>query len=110
MAPGVSDRIVRISAEDVEQLMRAVALIITKLSESPNYSRYTNTSVSYAAAGYGAGMGGRAGGRGAGGPPGVDQQVCLPACDAQWTPCVRARCGWHAPLRPTWNLHLESVL
>ena len=67
MAPGVSDRIVRLTAEDVEQLMRAVALIITKLSENPNYGRFNAPSVNYAASGY-AGGGGR--GRGGGGPGG----------------------------------------
>ena len=69
MAPGVSDRIVRLTAEDVEQLMRAVALIITKLSENPNYGRFNTPSVNYAASGYGGG-GGRGGGRGGGGPGG----------------------------------------
>ena len=70
MAPGVNDRIVRLTAEDVEQLMRAVALIITKLSENPNYGRFNTPSVNYAASGYGGGGGGRGGGRGAGGPGG----------------------------------------
>jgi len=70
MAPGVSDRIVRLTAEDVEQLMRAVALIITKLSENPNYGRFNTPSVNYAASGYGGGGGGRGGGRGGGGPGG----------------------------------------
>ncbi|KAK9811410.1 hypothetical protein WJX72_003480 [[Myrmecia] bisecta] len=44
--PGVSDRVVRVTG-DLEQLMRAVALLITKLSENPNYSRFTNTFVNY---------------------------------------------------------------
>ncbi len=70
MAPGVSDRIVRLTAEDVEQLMRAVALIITKLSENPNYGRFNTPSVNYAASGYGGGGGGRGGGRGGSGPGG----------------------------------------
>ena len=69
MAPGVSDRIVRLTAEDVEQLMRAVALIITKLSENPNYGRFNTPSVNYAASGYGGG-GGRGRGAGGGGPGG----------------------------------------
>jgi len=47
MPPGVQDRIVKITGEDVEQLMRAVALILTKLAQNPNYSRFTSTSVSY---------------------------------------------------------------
>lgn len=33
MPPGVSDRTVRITGQDVEQLMRAVALILTKLAQ-----------------------------------------------------------------------------
>lgn len=68
MPPGVADRTVRITGEDLEQLMRATALILTKLSQNPNYSRFTSTSVSYG--GYSAGFGGSYGGRaGAGGPP-----------------------------------------
>ena len=48
MPPGVADRTVRITGEDLEQLMRAVALILTKLAPNPNYSRFTSTSVSCA--------------------------------------------------------------
>ncbi len=33
MPPGVADRTVRITGHDVEQLMRAVALILTKLAQ-----------------------------------------------------------------------------
>lgn len=33
MPPGVMDRTVRITGQDVEQLMRAVALILTKLAQ-----------------------------------------------------------------------------
>ena len=92
MAPGVSDRIVRLTAEDVEQLMRAVALIITKLSENPNYGRFNTPSVNYAASGYGGGGGGR--GRGAGGGPGGDLAVSstsiIPTC-AEWRRRGRAK-------------------
>ncbi len=35
MPPGVTDRTVRITGQDVEQLMRAVALILTKLVQVP---------------------------------------------------------------------------
>ena len=49
MLAGVNERVVRIEAQDVEQLMRAVALIITKLSENPDYARNTNSSTVYAA-------------------------------------------------------------
>jgi hypothetical protein len=38
MPPGVQDRVVKITGEDVEQLMRAVALILTKLAQV-GYSR-----------------------------------------------------------------------
>jgi hypothetical protein len=68
MPPGVQDRTVRITGADLEQLMRATALILTKLSQNPNYSRFTSTSVSYG--GYSAGYGGTYGGRNAApGPP-----------------------------------------
>jgi RNA-binding protein Nova len=70
MPPGVADRTVRITGEDLEQLMRATALILTKLSQNPNYSRFTSTSVSYGgygAGGYAGGYGGR--GAAAAGPP-----------------------------------------
>lgn len=77
MLPGVNDRVVRITAEDVEQLMRAVALIITKLSENPNYGRYINNAVNYAHSNNLAGTsngGGRGAPRVAGGCLG-DEQV-----------------------------------
>jgi hypothetical protein len=44
--PGVSDRIVTITGT-LEQQLRAVALILTKLIEDPNYSQYVNTPISY---------------------------------------------------------------
>lgn len=45
--PGLSDRVVTITGT-IEQQLRAVALIITKLSEDPNYNQYTSVSLSYA--------------------------------------------------------------
>ena len=77
MPPGVQDRTVRITGADLEQLMRATALILTKLSQNPNYSRFTSTSVSYG--GYSAGYGGNYGGRNAaaGPPPEVPCVVML---------------------------------
>ena len=45
--PGVMDRVVRITGAELEQLMRAVALIVTKLSENPNYSKFTSSNMSY---------------------------------------------------------------
>jgi RNA-binding protein Nova len=44
--PGVSDRIVTITGT-LDQQLRAVALILTKLIEDPNYSQYVNTPISY---------------------------------------------------------------
>jgi RNA-binding protein Nova len=44
--PGVSDGIVTITGT-LEQQLRAVALILTKLIEDPNYSQYVNTPISY---------------------------------------------------------------
>mmetsp|Transcript_11388 Transcript_11388/g.34238 ORF Transcript_11388/g.34238 Transcript_11388/m.34238 type:complete len:380 (+) Transcript_11388:2-1141(+) len=75
MPPGVMDRTVRITGQDVEQLMRAVALILTKLAQNPNYSRFTSTSVSYgsyAPGGYPGASSSPSGGYGGarGGPPG----------------------------------------
>ena len=96
MAPGVSDRIVRLTAEDVEQLMRAVALIITKLSENPNYGRFNTPSVNYAASGYGGG-GGR--GRGAGGPGDTAVRlICVePFHRQQAAICAHALCQVYSP-------------
>jgi hypothetical protein len=62
MLPGVNDRVVRITAEDVEQLMRAVALIITKLSENPSYFRHMNHALSYASGNFAGNTNGGAGG------------------------------------------------
>lgn len=45
---GSNDRIVKIIGH-TEALMRAVALIVTKLLESPNYLRFTSTHVDYTA-------------------------------------------------------------
>eukprot|EP00891_Asterochloris_glomerata_P008178 jgi/Astpho2/8178/Aster-03106 len=42
---GATDRIVRIAGE-LEQIMRAVALILSRLAENPNYSKFTSNSVS----------------------------------------------------------------
>ena len=79
MPPGVQDRTVRVTGADLEQLMRATALILTKLSQNPNYSRFTSTSVSYG--GYSANYGGNYGGRNtaAGPPPEVPTLCCHPA-------------------------------
>ncbi|KAK9822677.1 hypothetical protein WJX81_007706 [Elliptochloris bilobata] len=46
--PGVLDRVVRVTGGP-EQLLRAVALLLTKLAENPNYARFTSATVSYAA-------------------------------------------------------------
>lgn len=43
--PGVSDRVVRITGTQ-SQLMRALALILSKLLESPNYARLASVPVS----------------------------------------------------------------
>lgn len=82
MPPGVQDRTVRITGGDLEQLMRATALVLTKLSQNPNYSRFTSTSVSYG--GYSAGYGGNyGGGRNAtAGPPPEVGAVQLHICSA----------------------------
>ena len=42
--PGVSDRVVRITGTQ-SQLMRALALILTKLLESPHYPRLASVPV-----------------------------------------------------------------
>lgn len=47
--PGVADRVVRITGQP-DHLMRAVALLLTKLSENPNFARFTNMSVQYGTA------------------------------------------------------------
>lgn len=44
--PGLTERIVRISG-DVEELMRAVALVVTKLSENPDYHLLTDANLTY---------------------------------------------------------------
>lgn len=46
--PGVNDRIVTILG-NLEQQLRAVALVISKLAEDPNYSHFASTSLSYPA-------------------------------------------------------------
>jgi hypothetical protein len=50
------------AAGDSEQLLRAVALLLTKLVESPHYARFTTSNVSY-------GM-----------PPQVRRAACMHAC------------------------------
>ncbi|GAQ83784.1 RNA-binding protein Nova-1 [Klebsormidium nitens] len=44
--PGVTDRIVTITGK-LEQQMRAVALILAKMTEDPNYMLYSNMPLSY---------------------------------------------------------------
>lgn len=44
--PGLTERIVKITG-NVEQLMRAVALVVTKLSENPDYHLLTDANLSY---------------------------------------------------------------
>jgi RNA-binding protein Nova len=44
--PGVNDRIVTITGT-LDQQLRAAALIVTKLSQDPNYHQYSSTSLSY---------------------------------------------------------------
>ncbi|KAI5084374.1 hypothetical protein GOP47_0000543 [Adiantum capillus-veneris] len=46
--PGVNDRIVSIVGS-LDQQLRAVALVISKLAEDPNYSHFASTSLSYPA-------------------------------------------------------------
>ena len=43
---GIPDRVLRITGAQ-DQLLRAVALLLTKLVESPNYTRFTTSNVSY---------------------------------------------------------------
>lgn len=43
---GLPDRVVKITGSP-DQLLRAVALLLTKLVESPNYTRFTTSNVSY---------------------------------------------------------------
>ncbi|KAL4458465.1 hypothetical protein ABPG75_013330 [Micractinium tetrahymenae] len=44
--PGLTERIVKITG-DVDELMRAVALVVTKLSENPDYHLLTDANLSY---------------------------------------------------------------
>ncbi|GBG80468.1 hypothetical protein CBR_g30931 [Chara braunii] len=44
--PGVTDRVVTITGT-LDQQLRAVALIVTKMSEDPNYLLYANMPISY---------------------------------------------------------------
>ncbi|KAG7669905.1 hypothetical protein Ndes2437B_g06106 [Nannochloris sp. 'desiccata'] len=62
--PGLTERVVRISG-DLDGLMRAVALVVTKLSENPDYHLLTDANLSYSArfgGGHSGGGGGRYGG------------------------------------------------
>ena len=43
---GLPERVVKITGSP-DQLLRAVALLLTKLVESPNYARFTTSNVSY---------------------------------------------------------------
>ncbi|XP_057860475.1 protein BTR1 isoform X1 [Cryptomeria japonica] len=45
--PGINDRVVTVSGT-LEQQLRAIFLIITKLAEDPNYAQYANAPLSYA--------------------------------------------------------------
>uniref|UniRef100_A0A0C9QNP6 TSA: Wollemia nobilis Ref_Wollemi_Transcript_15816_1716 transcribed RNA sequence n=1 Tax=Wollemia nobilis TaxID=56998 RepID=A0A0C9QNP6_9CONI len=44
--PGVSDRVVTVSGT-LEQQLRAIFLIVSKLAEDPNYTQYANAPLSY---------------------------------------------------------------
>lgn len=55
--PGLTERVVRISG-DLDGLMRAVALVVTKLSENPDYHLLTDANLSYSARFGGGGYGG----------------------------------------------------
>lgn len=44
--PGLSERILKMTG-DVDQLMRAVALVVTKLSENPDYHLLTDANLTY---------------------------------------------------------------
>eukprot|EP00250_Pteridium_aquilinum_P001893 c12100_g1_i1 orf=312-1325(+) len=46
--PGVNDRIVTIIG-NLDQQLRAVALVVSKLAEDPNYSQFASASLSYTA-------------------------------------------------------------
>lgn len=46
MVPGLNERVVKISG-DVDELMRAVALVVTKLSENPDFHLLTDANLSY---------------------------------------------------------------
>ncbi|GAB4822028.1 hypothetical protein N2152v2_009074 [Parachlorella kessleri] len=68
--PGLQERVVRMTG-DIDQLMRAVALVVTKLSENPDYHLLTDANLSYSHRGFlpgggpyppPQGMGGAAGG------------------------------------------------
>jgi RNA-binding protein Nova len=61
--PGLTERVVRISG-DLDGLMRAVALVVTKLSENPDYHLLTDANLSYSARFGGGGGGGLGGGYG----------------------------------------------
>ncbi|KDD75753.1 hypothetical protein H632_c515p0, partial [Helicosporidium sp. ATCC 50920] len=66
--PGLTERIVKITG-NVDQIMRAVALVVTKLAENPDFHLLTDANLTYASRGYGAyappGMLGMLGGAGA---------------------------------------------
>ena len=65
--PGLTERVVRITG-DLDGLMRAVALVVTKLSENPDYHLLTDANLSYSSRfGGGSGGGGMGGGGGGGG-------------------------------------------
>eukprot|EP00887_Chlorella_sp_A99_P006419 scaffold3.g6419.t1 len=51
-APGLTERVVKITGE-VDHLMRAVALVVTKLSENPDYHLLTDANLSYTTRGAG---------------------------------------------------------
>jgi len=64
--PGLTERVVKISG-DLDGLMRAVALVVTKLSENPDYHLLTDANLSYSARFGGGGHSGGGGGGGYGG-------------------------------------------
>ena len=67
---GLPDRVVKITGTP-DQLLRAVALLLTKLVESPNYTRFTTSNVSY-------------------GPPLAPVRI---PCVAPAKPCLRGSAG-----------------
>jgi RNA-binding protein Nova len=71
--PGLTERVVRISG-DLDGLMRAVALVVTKLSENPDYHLLTDANLSYSAR-FGGGSGGGGGGGGGLGGYSGDRQM-----------------------------------